>query len=251
MPRFFLSSAQIHDSHAVLSGREFHHLRHVLRLNIGDHVTLCDERGREHQGTIVSLAPTQAEIAIVTSSPPTVGSFSLTLAQAILKGRKMDLVIEKATELGVNRIIPFSSAFTVARLAPERQAQRLERWQRLAQSAAKQSGSPVPLLSPPLPFHELLNSIPNGVGKILFYEKESTLTLKAVAHGQPVFSSVWVIVGPEGGFAIEEVAQARTASIYVVGLGTQTLRAETASIVAIALCRFLWGQDQTPPLPAQ
>jgi 16S rRNA (uracil1498-N3)-methyltransferase len=116
------------------------------------------------------------------------------------------------------------------------------RWQRLAQSAAKQSGSPVPQIASLHSFTDLVAAIPDGVGKVLLYEKERTLTLKAFAQTHPTFSSLYVIVGPEGGFAAEEVEQARVAELQVVGLGTRTLRAETAGIVAVALCRFLWGE---------
>jgi len=248
MPRFFVSAGQINQSHAVLAGPEFHHLRHVLRLNIGDSLTLCDEHGREHRGTIISLSPTNAEISLTASSRSDAGGFSLTLAQGLLKGRKMDLVVEKTTELGVQRVVPFFSVFTIAQLPEERRAERVARWQRLAHSAAKQSGSPVPQISPPQSFTDFLAAIPAGVGKVLLYEQERRLTLKAFAHAHPTFSSLCVVVGPEGGFAAEEVEQARVAGFHIAGLGTRILRAETAGIVAVALCRFLWGEAEIPPL---
>lgn len=248
MPRFFLSAAQIQGSHVLLTGAEFHHLRHVLRLSAGDSLTLYDEHGREHRGTIISLSPTSAKISLTASSLSDSEAFSLTLAPGVLKGQKTDLVIEKATEIGVQRIIPFFSAFTIAQLPAERRAERVARWQRLAQSAAKQSGSPVPQITFPQSFADLLITIPDGTGKILLYEKERILTLKAFAHTHPTFSSLCVVVGPEGGFATEEVEQARAAGFHVAGLGTRTLRAETAGLIAVALCRFLWGEAEIPPL---
>ncbi|MBI3798752.1 MAG: 16S rRNA (uracil(1498)-N(3))-methyltransferase [Deltaproteobacteria bacterium] len=249
MPRFFIPAAQIKQSHAALTGAEFHHLSHVLRLTVGDSLTLCDEHGRDHHGTILSLSATKAEIFLTASSLPEAPVFFLTLAQGVLKGQKMDLVIEKATEIGVQRIVPFFSVFTVAQLPADRRSERVSRWQRLAQSAAKQSGNPVPQITTPQAFADLLATIPDGVGKVLLYEKEQTLTLKAFAQTYPSFSSLCVIVGPEGGFAAGEVEQAQTAGFQIVGLGTRTLRAETASIVAVALCRFLWGEREIPPLP--
>jgi len=249
MPRFFVSATQINQAHAALTGSEFHHLRHVLRLAVGDSLTLYDEHGREHQGTIISLSSTSAEVSLTASSLPPAAAFSLTLAQGVLKGQKTDLVVEKATEIGVQRIVPFFSAFTVPQLPADRRALRMARWQRLAQSAAKQSGSPVPDITSLHSFADLLAAIPDGVGKVLLYEKERTLTLKAFARTHPAFSSLCVAVGPEGGFAAGEVEQARAAGFQVVGLGTRTLRAETAGIVAVALCRFLWGEREIPPLP--
>lgn len=250
MPRFFLPSAQIHGARVFLSGREFHHLRHVLRLGIGDTVTLCDEQGREHPGTILLLSPTRAEICLVVSSHPAPGKFALTLAQGVLKGPKMDLLIEKATEIGVQHIMPFFSAFTVAHLPEERCAERLARWQRIAQSAAKQSGNAVPLITAPRSFTEVLTTTPQEFGRLLLYEKEQTLMLKTFACTHPTFLSLCIVVGPEGGFAPAEVEQARGAGFATVGLGTRTLRAETAGMVAVALCRFLWGEGEIPPLPS-
>jgi len=249
MPRFFVPAAHINQSRAALTGPEFHHLRHVLRLNVGDSLTLYDEHGGEHRGTVLSLSSTSAEISLTASSPLHPAAFALTLAQGVLKGQKTDLVIEKATEIGVQRIVPFFSAFTVPHLPADRRAERVARWQRLAQSAAKQSGNPAPAITPPHSFAEMLAAIPDGVGKVLLYEKERTFTLKAFARAHPAFPSLCVVVGPEGGFAAEEVEQARAAGFQVVGLGTRTLRADTAGIVAVALCRFLWGENEIPPLP--
>jgi 16S rRNA (uracil1498-N3)-methyltransferase len=249
MPRFFIPAAQITESYAILTGAEFHHLSHVLRLTVGDSLTLCDEHGKDHHGTIISLSATKAEVSLTASVLPVSPSFFLTLALGVLKGQKMDLVVEKATEIGVQRIVPFFSAFTVAQLPADRRSERAARWQRLAQSAAKQSGNPVPQITSPQSFTDLLAATPDGVDKVLFYEKERLLTLKAFAQTHPIFSSLCVVVGPEGGFAAGEVEQARTAGFHIISLGTCTLRAETAGIVAAALCRCLWGEREIPPLP--
>jgi 16S rRNA (uracil1498-N3)-methyltransferase len=248
MPRFFVPAAQIVQSRTVLSGPEFHHLRHVLRFNVGDSIMLCDEQGREYQGAISSLSATTAEITITATPITSRNRFVLTLAQGLLKGQKMDFVIEKATELGVAQILPFFSAFTVAQLPEERRNDREARWQRIAQSAAKQSGSPIPRIAPPQAFKALLTTIPHETGKILLYEKEQQFPLKMFAQTQPQFSSLYIVVGSEGGFSAEEVEQARAAGMHVVGLGTRTLRAETAGIVAVTLCQFLWGESGLPPL---
>jgi 16S rRNA (uracil1498-N3)-methyltransferase len=162
----------------------------------------------------------------------------------------MDLLIEKATEIGVQHIRPFFSAFTVAHLPEERCAERLARWQRIAQSATKQSGSAAPQISAPCSLTEVLAAPPQECGKLLLYEKEQKLMLKTFAHTHPTFPCLCLIVGPEGGFAPAEVEQARSAGFAAVGLGTCTLRAETAAIVAVALCRFLWEAGEIPPLPS-
>jgi 16S rRNA (uracil1498-N3)-methyltransferase len=248
MRRFFLPTSQIHETRAVISGSELHHLRHVLRLQPGALVAICDEHGNEYQGVITLLSSTRAEISITRTLAP-LSRFSLTLVQGILKGQKMDFVIEKATELGVRQIIPVVSQFTVARFSANRQDNRLIRWQRIAQSAAKQSGSPVPQLSPPRSLREFLQSFSDNSEKILFYEKAQGETLKTFAQMHPTLSSLCVIVGTEGGFAKEEVEQARQVGCHILSFGPQVLRAETASIVAVALSQFFWRMPELPPLP--
>ena len=250
MRRFFLPASQIDETRAVISGAELHHLRHVLRLQLGDSIAICDEHGNEHQGVIIHLSSTRAEICITGMRAP-LPRFPLTLAQGVLKGQKMDFVVEKATELGVNRIVPVTSQFTVARFRGDRQDNRFTRWQRIAQSAAKQSGNPVPQLSPPCSLADFLQLSSDQSEKILFYEKARGETLKTFARTHPTLSSLCVIVGPEGGFPNEEVEQARQARCQVLSLGPHVLRAETASIVAISLCLFLWGLPELPPLPSQ
>lgn len=247
MRRFFLPASHIHDTQAVIDGREFHHLRHVLGLQMGEDILLCDDQGTEYQGTIATLSPTSATVSITRVTPAT-HRFSLTLAQGLLKGQKMDLVIEKTTELGVSRIVPLVSKFTVAQLREGHHQDRLLRWRRVAQSAAKQSGSPVPQLVPPQSFAEFLRSVPDNISTLLFYEKERRETLQHFAEKQPKLSALCAIVGAEGGFAEEEVEHAQQAGCHVLSLGSQILRAETASIVAVALCQFLWGVPRSSPL---
>jgi 16S rRNA (uracil1498-N3)-methyltransferase len=242
MRRFFVAATQLSGSHAVVSGAEFHHLRHVLRLTIGDRVTLRDDLNQEHSGVIESLSPSEARIVITTSAKLPAGRCSLMLAQGLLKGQKMDLVIEKATELGVRRIAPFESTFTVTQSPRERQAERIARWTRIAYSAAKQSGNPVPQIDSPQAFVVLLAGIPPESEKILFYENETRLTLKQFAQECPHLAALSIIVGAEGGFSPEEIAVARKAGVHVVGLGRGILRAETAALAAISLCQFLWNE---------
>jgi 16S rRNA (uracil1498-N3)-methyltransferase len=248
MRRFFVPNSQIHQSHAIVSGEEFHHLCHVLRLRVGDHVSLQDDTGQEHHGVIAAMTATTADITILNTAPSISTHIPLTLALGLLKGQKMDLVIEKATELGVDRIVPFISTFTVSQLPTERLNDRLSRWQRIAQSAAKQSGNSIPQILAPLTFEQVCTAQLPATTTLLFYEREQQATLKRFANDHPRISALCVIVGPEGGFASEEVEQARRQGAHILGLGSTILRAETASMVAVALCRFLWDEATVPPL---
>jgi 16S rRNA (uracil1498-N3)-methyltransferase len=248
MRRFSIPSQAITQDRAQLSGAEFHHLRHVLRLGRGARITLYDERGATYHGEILRIAPTYAEISITKHQSAAPSSLHLTLAQGTLKGRKMDLVIEKATELGVHVIAPFVSAFTVARIPDGKRAERTARWQHIARAAAKQSGSPPPEIRPPRSFPEFLHSVPTPSGKLIFSERERTLHLREFAQHATQFDSLHILVGPEGGFAPEEIQQAQATGFVSVSLGASVLRAETASITAVALCQFLW-HDIRSPLP--
>ncbi len=248
MRRFFISSQAITQDRAQLSGAEFHHLRHVLRLDRGVRVILYDESGATYHGEILHIAPTYAEVGITQHAPAETRAFHLTLAQSMLKGRKMDLVIEKATELGVHTIVPFVSAFTVARIPDGKRVERVARWQHLARAATKQSGGLPPEIRPPQSFPALLRSLPQNPGKIIFSERERALHLREFAQDSAQFDALHILVGPEGGFAPEEIEQAQAAGFVSVSLGASVLRAETASIAAIALCQFLWRDPQFPPL---
>ena len=249
MRRFRISSNEIECDRIHLQGSEFHHLRHVLRLAVGTSVSLYDERGATYQGDIIGFASDHAEIAITKSTVPQQHSLHLTLVQSILKGHKMDLVVEKATELGVDVIAPVISTFTVARIPKAKQAERVSRWQRIAHAAAKQSGSLPPEILLPQSFSAVLRSMPDQSQKIVFSEHERSLHLRAFAQTVPDCEAVAILVGPEGGFAPEEVEQARAAGFTSVSLGASVLRAETASLSAVALCQFLWREREFPPLP--
>ncbi len=253
MRRFFISSHALITDRAQLSvqmsGPEFHHLRHVLRLDVGAQIALYDERGTTYHGTLTHLAKDHAEVRLTDTVPPAAPTFRLTLAQSVLKGSKMDLVIEKATELGVHTIIPFFSAFTVARIPSAKQAERVARWRRLAQAAAKQSGSRLPEIASPLSFETLLHASPSHALKLICSEREHSIHLKTFAEDSPSLDAVWIAVGPEGGFSSQEIEHARAAGYTPVSLGPAVLRAETAGMSAVALCQFLWRDIQFPPLP--
>ena len=249
MRRFFVTSQEIVRDRIRLRGAEFHHLKHVLRLEVGAAIELHDERGTTHRGVIRGISHDVAEIALTHAAPAEQHGFRLTLAQSVIKRPAMDLVMEKATELGVHEIVPFVSERTVARIPPEKYAERTARWQRIAQAAAKQSGNPPPTIRPPVSLSEALRVAPENARKILFWEGEDGLHLKQFAQTDPDCRSLYVMVGPEGGFAAHEVEAARCAGFVSVSLGGAVLRAETASLAAASVCRFLWGDVRFPPLP--
>jgi 16S rRNA (uracil1498-N3)-methyltransferase len=232
----------------TLSHEETRHLRDVLRLRAGDEVHVFDGEGREF-ACIVREAGGRREGAalevIRPAEPPSPEPpLFLSLAVALLKGEKFDLVVQKAVELGVGLVKPLLTKRTDVRLRDEYDAaKRVERWQRLALEAAKQCGrARVPDVTPPQPFETFVNADPGAdILRVMFAEHGGSPLASLVKGVDGHASGVAALVGPEGGWEDEEVERAREHGWIIVTLGGRTLRAETAAITACALLQNLFG----------
>jgi 16S rRNA (uracil1498-N3)-methyltransferase len=242
MARFFVAASAIQGDHGTITGQELQHLRRVLRLRPGDRVTVFDESGREHDAIIRSVDADKAALEITRSyEPQRESSLNLTLALGLTKGEKMDLVVEKATELGVQAIVPFVSRYAVPKLDERKVHARAQRWHKIAVSAAKQCGrTQIPALLQMCSFTDLVSAPWPGTLKVLLWEKETVGSLHSLEE-QRGAAAVLLAVGPEGGFSAEEAAQAEEHGFFLAGLGRRTLRAETAAITAVAVAQFVWG----------
>jgi 16S rRNA (uracil1498-N3)-methyltransferase len=243
MARFFLPMQQIQDRRATLIGAELNHLRRVLRLRTEDRVVLFDDAGCEHEGIIRDLSEDRAEIEILRSYRVDNDSpLQTILALGLTKGEKMDWVVEKATELGVHTILPFFSSYTVPKLNERKMAQRSERWQKIAVSAAKQCGrARIPKILALTEFRDLLKTVSRDALRLLFWEKECEQQLSELKETRTIISEVVVTIGPEGGFSAQEAALALDQGFQAVRLGRRILRAETAAVAALAAVQLLWG----------
>jgi 16S rRNA (uracil1498-N3)-methyltransferase len=242
MPTFFVASEAIVPPAVRISGPLLRHLRQSLRLQPGDTLSITDERGLRYRAEITEIGG-QALIGRIldtTSAPPKAGA-SIILAQALLKGEKMDWVIQKATELGVERIAPVLATHSVVRPRADRIEHQLARWQRIALEAAQQSERwSVPVLDDPAPVAELWPRSKAAATKILLAERSSGASLiDVVLPGNS--GDVWLLVGPEGGWEEEEAAQALQHGFTAVTLGPRILRAETAAIAAISVLQSRLG----------
>lgn len=221
----------------TLTADEARHLREVLRLKIGDEVQVFDGAGKEFRAVVSQARREFAELEIrdEIDSPRPESPLQLTLAVALLKGEKFDLVVQKGTELGVNRFIPLNTRYADIRLRDEADAaKRVTRWQRIALEAAKQCGrSVVPEVTPPNSFASVI-----GEGScLMFSEREG----ESLLNTDLAIESVTAIVGSEGGWSDEELEAARSAGVSIVTLGGRVLRAETAAIAAAVLLQHLYG----------
>jgi 16S rRNA (uracil1498-N3)-methyltransferase len=243
MARFFLAKEKIHGDRASIDGQELAHLSRVLRLRPGDSIRVFDDSGWEHEAVIDSLNRSKGEIKILRSyQTKRESTVSVTLAVGLTKGEKIDFVVEKATELGVQRIVPFASSYAVPKLDSDKIIKRTERWQKIAVSAAKQCGrARVPEILPLCDYPWLISQPWPQTLKLLFWEQESDQSLHQVYQNHPEAEAVLVAVGPEGGFTVDEAQAARARGFEPVQIGRRILRAETAAIAALALAQFLWG----------
>jgi 16S rRNA (uracil1498-N3)-methyltransferase len=235
--RFFAPPSAFNFSQHIvtLTADEARHLREVLRLKPGDEVSVFDGAGKEYRARVVQARRESAELElaeeIATARPES--PLQITLAVALLKGEKFDLVVQKATELGVTKIVPLITRYADIKLRDESDSsKRVTRWQRIALEAAKQSGrAVVPKVENPNPFASVLTN----PCSLLFSEREG--------HGLTRMDTdtVTAIVGSEGGWSDEELDQARDAGAQIITLGGRIMRAETAAITAAALLQHRFG----------
>ena len=238
----------------TLTADEARHLRDVLRLKAGDEVYVFDGAGKEFHCRIEESRRDHAQLKVISEVPPgrPESPLQLTLAVALLKGEKFDLVVQKATELGVKRVVPVVTKLADIRLRDESDAaKRVVRWQRIALEAAKQSGrAVVPEINDPVAFEALLQNArvnaqdpkaEDRVHFLMFSERngQSLSEAKATLAANP--SSLTALVGSEGGWTDEEIAAAREAGWTIITLRGRTLRAETAAVAVTTLLQHLYG----------
>ncbi len=228
----------------TLQAEEARHLRDVLRLRPGDRVHVFDGAGKEFDCSIEESRKDTARLKVLAEVAPArpESPLQLTLAVALLKSDKFDLVVQKATELGVARVVPVATKLADIRLRDDSDAnKRVTRWQRIALEASKQSGrAVVPEVTHPISFDDLVQATDaTGQRKLMFSEREgrSLLEMKNILDA----SQVSALVGSEGGWTDEEISLARDNNWGVVTLGGRTLRAETAAIAAAVLLQHLYG----------
>ncbi len=242
MARFFVPRKNITDQRATVEGLELDHLRKVLRLGPGDSIIVFDDAGWEHEAVIRTLSAQTAQIEILRSFQAERESpLRFILAVGLTKGEKIDFVVEKATELGVQAIVPFVSAYTVPKLDQRKIEKRGERWQKIALAAAKQCGrTRIPEIFPLVNFENMVQQTA-GPLNLLFWEKEAHQTLKQVHATDPEARSILLVIGPEGGLSDQEADLAQRHGFKPIRLGRRILRAETAAVTATSLVQYLWG----------
>ena len=224
----------------TLAAEEARHLRDVLRLKSGDEVYVFNGAGREFRCTVSSAARDSAELRIDAEVEPAKpeSQLQLNLCVALLKGEKFDLVVQKATELGVTKVVPLITRYADIHVRDEADAaKRVTRWQRIALEAAKQSGRAfVPEISGPVAFQTFVNEAKNDGLYVMFSERGGG-PFNSLSTSQ----SLTALVGSEGGWSDEEIDHAKARDFHIITLGGRILRAETAAITVTALLQHQFG----------
>jgi 16S rRNA (uracil1498-N3)-methyltransferase len=237
MTRIFLDVTVHQKTSISISGEKAHYLSTVLRRRTGDSIIVTDRSGSSYAAGIRTITKNLATLEIgaplllETESP-----LEIILIQGLLKGEKMDLVVQKATELGVKKIVP-----VISERSQLRETRKLSRWQKIAEEASRQCGrNKVPAITEPEAFGiEIRQGLPAGSSGIIFWEQGGVPWSSSL--GTRGKKQMTICIGPEGGFSSDEVKTAEDLGFVIVSLGKRVLRAETAAIAALSIVQYELG----------
>jgi len=239
--RFFAQYIRLGQERVEIRGEEFIHIKKVLRLEVGSPVILLNGKGLELTGAVEAFGKDSALVKVEASSEGAgESSVSVTLLQALIKGDKPELVVQKATELGAERIIFYTNDRTVPSPSTDKIDSKLERLRRISLEAVKQCERSVVPEIDLLGFEEALALCGDDRG-IILYEGETGNSFKKSLSFLPEGRGVCLLIGPEGGFTGDEVGKALAAGFVAAGLGRRVLRSETAALAALAIVRYELG----------
>ena len=237
-PRFFIDPSQIAGDTIAIVGDDLRHVRTVLRKRPGDLLTLLDGRGGEITVSITAIGKDEIVTEVVERTTRTLAGPRIILGQGLPKSDKMDLIVQKATELGVSSIVPLVTERTIVKVKDGEK--RAARWQKIAREAAMQSHrTDIPGVEAIRLLGEFLRAPHADPGALhLIPWEEGTEPIKDVLKAYPAAQTVVVLIGPEGGFSLNEAGMAREKGFRAVSLGPTILRTETAAIAALSMIGY-------------
>jgi 16S rRNA (uracil1498-N3)-methyltransferase len=237
-PRLYVE-LELDGTSVALDESEAHYLGHVLRLAPGRRLVVFNGRGTEREARVDSLQRRGAVLALAAVLAPLPESpLDLTLLQALPKSDAMDLIVQKATELGVRSLWPVYTEFSVVKLDAERSERRLDHWRKIARSACEQCGRHTPpRIEPPRQLAAALEALPAAKKRVALEPSAQ----RNLGEQLPAPDGMVVAVGPEGGFGAADWRRLDAAQFTRASLGPRVLRAETAALAVCAIAQFLWG----------
>ncbi len=245
MSKIFVKPENIHEAHIDIDNQEdINHIIKVLRLCENDIIIVCDGNGQDYKASVEKIGKKvitakKLEKKVSLAEP----SIDVTLYQGIPKSSKMEYIIQKTTELGIRRIVPVMTKRTIVQLDTKSTKNKLQRWQRIAYEAAKQSNrGRIPVVYAPVDFKQALQQMKDLDLSIVPYEKEQKGKLKHILCNPAITKrTIGIFIGPEGGFEQEEIESAIQEGIYPVTLGPRILRTETAGMATLAVIMYEIG----------
>lgn len=246
MAKFFVNPEDVLEESILIKGSDVNHIKNVLRLNIGKEILISDRQGHEYECIIkdidADIVTAQILNRILNHTEPAVETV---LFQSLVKGEKMEFVIQKSVEIGVTKIVPLVTQRCVVKLESEKKLNsKIERWQKIAESAAKQSKRGiVPEVCMPMSIKEALGYTKEELDcGCIPYENEEANHIKTYLQSTTA-KSIGVFIGPEGGFTEEEVEMALSYGVKPITLGKRILRSETAGLVTLANIMYEMGEN--------
>lgn len=236
MHQFFVPREQEGRDFITITGQDAHHIKNVLRMKPGEIVRVSSEGGQSYTCSILELGDGFVQLDILGDALQTELSGRIYLFQALPKGSRMEYIVQKAVELGVYEIIPVSMKYCVVKLDEKKSREKVKRWQAVAESAAKQSKrSQIPQVHPVLNYSDAVSYAMQCDRQFVPYENERGMKATKEALEQiQAGESISVMIGPEGGFAPEEIEAVR-GRMQVISLGRRILRTDTAAVTAMSL----------------
>lgn len=244
MPRFFVPKEKIDDKRIVIDSEDVAHITRVLRLGIGDKLTVCDGRGYDYNAEISEISKKEIICEILEkNNSETEANISVTLFQGIPKGSKMEYIIQKTTEMGITDIVPVSMTRCVSKVEDRKSEQKkLERWQKIAVEASKQSQRGiVPKIHNILSFKDAILKMKEADLYFAPYECEEDNKLRNVLKSKQNIQTAAFMIGPEGGYDLMEIEKLKEEKIPTVTLGKRILRTETAPLAVTAMLMYEIG----------
>lgn len=243
MSKFFVKSENISSDLITITGEDVIHIKKVLRLKNGDNIIVSDGLGTDYNVEIHEIHSHKVETKIISSykniSEPPVNTI---LLQGIPKSDKMDYIIQKGVELGVNKIVPVVTERTIVKISKDNYKKKHERWNRISMEAAKQCNRGiVPEVGYPVNFKDVVETLPGDALKILPYEKEKSQGIKGILKEKSNNKDIYIFIGPEGGFCEKEIELALKNDFNIISLGPRILRTETAGIVVLSILMYELG----------
>lgn len=242
MPKFFVKSNHINENEVTILGTDVNHIMNVLRLKVDDEIQICnEEKGINYNTKIIELNKEKVKCNILGELQSNAeANIHINILQGLPKSEKMELIIQKCTELGVKEITPVEMERCIVKLDSKTASKKQERWQKIAEVAAKQSGRDlIPKINNVTNIKNVCNMLANYDIVLVPYENEKTTTLKEILKELPKKDlKIGFIIGPEGGFEEKEIKMLEQNSCKIVTLGNRILRTETVAMAITSIIMY-------------